>query len=278
MRIIYKIFCCFLVYILTIFLMKTHDRKFWLISIRNSKYFLWLYKRDFETPKFYKIKILLFVLFFLLLFPFLSIIVSDWERFILFNGELTSIPIALQKDNRNYEVTKKMQSKLEWYYTFTRYNINTPKVFYNGKTLLNPISPDIETFIKKPIYGTEGSKVSKINKRDLNSAFEESYIIQEYISDCFTDFARHIRIMTYCDNANKCHVFFIKEDRQSTDSITSNRSNKGTIQTICKNNFCDFLSRKEQRQITHVSKKIVKTTPKRVQYCTIYWMGCIFII
>jgi hypothetical protein len=192
----------------------------------------------------------------------LSIIVSDWERFILFNGELTSIPIALQKDNRNYEVTKKMQSKLEWYYTFTRYNINTPKVFYNGKTLLNPISPDIETFIKKPIYGTEGSKVSKINKRDLNSAFEESYIIQEYISDCFTDFARHIRIMTYCDNANKCHVFFIKEDRQSTDSITSNRSNKGTIQTICKNNFCDFLSRKEQRQITHVSKKLLKLHQK----------------
>jgi len=212
-------------------------------------YFIWLGGKDFNFVNAYKG---MYYTLIALFFPILSYF--DINKLFNLEGELYVMPLALKQDKG--KITRKMQSKLFWYYTFKENDINTPKVYYykdkNKNYLINSI--DTKNFILKPEYGTEGVNIKKATLDEfIKIESRSSLLLQEYVKDCFYPNARHFRIITAIDD--KCYLFSLDERKQINDKIASNHAN-GAALTMCNEN-CDFLSDIEQNYIDEIIQKLV---------------------
>jgi glutathione synthase/RimK-type ligase-like ATP-grasp enzyme len=205
----------------------------------------------------------MYVILFPFLFPIIATLIPQYDALLGLDGVFFVIPISLHRDKHN--ITKKMQSKLYWYYTFKRNNILTPTVYYyfnsNKKKLIsinNISSQKNDIFIIKPNYGTEGSNILKetiATFKNMLSNTKQELLLQEYVKDCYNDSARHFRIITLCNN-NEVVIFTINETKQlDKNKIASNFANGGII-TYCGIINCDFLSKEEQQHITTVCNSL----------------------
>ena len=80
-------------------------------------------------------------------------------------------------------------------------------------------------------------------------------LLQEYITDCFTSFARHFRISTVSLN-NTISLFSIDEKKQDDMSkVASNHVNGGSL-TFCPDNKCDFLTDTENMYIHDITRQL----------------------
>jgi glutathione synthase/RimK-type ligase-like ATP-grasp enzyme len=233
-------------------------------TIYYLKYFIWYYsKNPSTTQKMYVLKIVICLILFPFFFPIIATLIPQYDLLFGFKGEFFVFPISLHRDKHN--ITKKMQSKLFWYYTFKRYNILTPKVYYyynsnkNKLNLINDISSQKDDiFIIKPNYGTQGSNITKGTKTtfaNMLSYTKRDLLLQEYVNDCYIDYVRHFRINTLCNN-DETLIFSIDERKQlDKDKIVSNHDNGG-IFTYCGEINCDFLSKEEQQQIITICNSL----------------------
>ena len=156
-----------------------------------------------------------------------------------------------------------MQSKLFWYECLVKNKINTPKVYYHiiNKTIkeINKPESNISKFIIKPNYGTVCIGIKKIDVSEIKNIKQNDIIIQEYITDCFTKYARHFRINTIYVEKN-AYIFTIYESISNNKAIASNYlgSVLGNMTTrVCRNNNCEFLSVIEQQYIKDIGDKLI---------------------
>ena len=198
-------------------------------------------------------------------FPIVAFILPEWDNIFDLHGCLYCIPIALSK---NKDIPYKMQSKLFWYHCFQEHGIKTPKVYFHiidGKIIpVNIVKKEITqemVFILKPNYGTQGRNIHKIESNELLEIKKRLYeyndkLVQEYVSDCFVDTARHFRINTVSHPTFQ--VFSIDERKQTNKKkIVSNHA-AGADVTFCKNNICDFLTRRENEYIGEICRKLIE--------------------
>lgn len=249
------------IFVLSFLMMHKSNRRLYLYTLYNSKYFLWLFNRDMSLKPFYKITCLIQFIVFIFIYPMLSIINPnvDFSSY----GEFIVLPISLQRDDKDYELTKSMQNKLYWYKIFKKYNINTPEVFLyfdsNKIIKINDFNKNETIYIMKPVYGTEGQNIKKITLPEFMKYIKTSkdqVLLQQYIKDCWTNNARNFRIVTFHDQ-NQTQVFFVKENFQNNiNKIASNVGNGG-IPKMCKNVECDFLTYKEQHLLMNISERLI---------------------
>jgi len=253
-----------------LFLISSEDRYMYLYSLQHTDYFLWhLFKFDGLSLTIWGT-----IMYFLYInyFPIIALFIPDWDKVFHIHGSFDCVPYSLMG---NKELTYKVQSKLFWYHCFTENGIKTPKIYYhvlNGSVI--PIHPlEKGPFILKPNYGTQGIKIRKIEGDEIKSIQKDKWIafrydeklIQEYVSDCFVDTARHFRIIT--SYKNDARLFAIKELKQDGTKIASNHAN-GANAVTCKLSGCDFLSEQENRfilkscvQLLELHEKEFKTVP-----------------
>jgi hypothetical protein len=227
--------------------------------IQNVDYYMWhLYKINNNILFSYKLYYMLLTLLFVFSFPIISFVSPQWHKWLNTNGVLHSVAISVHKNKSH---SKKMQSKLFWYYIFLKNNIKTPKVYYylKDKKLIkiNEIEENniSNYFIIKPNYGTQGQSIMKIKLNEL-SHLKNECLLQEYIRDCFIKQARHFRINTIVVDENV--ILFSIDERKQHDNykIASNHANGGIV-TFCKDNNCDFLSTIEQMYIKEISQQLL---------------------
>jgi hypothetical protein len=84
----------------------------------------------------YILKIIICLIIFPFFFPIIATFIPQYDLLFGFEGEYFVFPISLHRDTSN--ITKKMQSKLFWYYTFKRNKILTPKVYYYFNNMIYP--------------------------------------------------------------------------------------------------------------------------------------------
>ena len=238
--------------------------KMYIWTLYNYKYFFWLYSKNFSATQYiYIFKIVICCILFPFFFPIIATFIPQYDLLFGFEGEYFVFPISLHRDTSN--ITKKMQSKLFWYYTFKRNNILTPKVYYyfnnknNKLNLINDISvAKNDIFIIKPKYGTEGSNIIKgtiTTFTNMLSYTKQDLLLQEYVKDCYIDSVRHFRINTLCNN-DEVLIFSIDERKQlDKDKVASNHANGGII-TYCGEVNCDFLCKEEQQQIIMICNSL----------------------
>ena len=239
--------------------MSDANKRIYFYSIRHSSYFFWLLRKNFtSTDKLLVLKYIIGGMLFLLFFPIVSLVVPEWPKLHDVFIEFLAIPITLSRDAPGYPICKNMQNKLYWYDTFTANNIRTPKVFCRTQKDASKIKLDDNAlYITKPEYGTQGGGVEKITFADYkNRKYKTNMILQELLADCYTDRARHFRIITQCTQG-WVTTFHISELTQTDDSkIASNRANNAKSVT-CVNNICDFLSYEERIQVNSIQKKLI---------------------
>lgn len=256
--------------------------KIYIWTLQNYKYFIWLYSKNFSaTQNMYVLKIIIFCILFPFFFPIISVLIPNYDDLLYLEGASILVPLALHRDKN--DLTKKMQSKLFWYKTFKNNNILTPEIYYyynsESKRLqkINELPYNINTFIIKPEYGTEGSNIIKADYNTytkLLSNTKQNLILQEYVLDCYYKFARHFRINTLFNN-NNVSIFYIDERKQTSLKIASNHANGGIIRN-CGDINCDFLSEEEQEQIIIISDKLKKLHIKELNIIPfIGWDVCL---
>ena len=262
--IFYILFLYIIIYVISLMCMSHMNYKMYIWTLYNYKYFIWLYSKNFSaTQNMYTFKIVICCILFPFFFPIIATFIPQYDLLLGFEGEMFILPISLHRDKHN--ITKKMQSKLFWYYIFKRNNILTPKVYYyfnsnnNKLNLINDISSQKDDiFIIKPNYGTEGSNIIKETKtkfKNMLSYTKLDLILQEYVKDCYNDSARHFRINTLCNN-DEVLIFSIDERKQlDKDKIASNHANGGII-TYCGEVNCYFLCKEEQHYIITICNSL----------------------
>jgi hypothetical protein len=181
---------------------KTINIQIYLYTLKNIDYFLWhgyVIKNNILFK--YFVYYLLSSILFIFLFPIISFFIPKWHKVFKTDGVIHSVPISL---NNNKILSKHMQSKIFWYNCLKNNNINTPKIYYyktNNKFIkLNNIN-QLDDYILKPIYGTQGQNIKKINHIEINEInIENNFLLQEFIKDCYVNNSRHFRINTIYDS------------------------------------------------------------------------------
>jgi len=120
-------------------------------------------------------------------------------------------------------------------------------------------------YILKPTYGTCGQNVERIdlpNEEAIEALFseykyyEDDLLLQEFLRDCYTDMARHVRLYTISTGKRPVFLFSMYEFKQTDREKVA--SNRGTIETtVCIDNLCDFFSTEEQKQVRDIAKRLV---------------------
>ena len=240
------------------------DRKLYIHSMQHLDYFFW-HLCKIDNPYSFLCMGLWFYLY-VNYFPIISFLLPNWDEWFDLHGCLYCIPVALSKDK---ELPYKMQSKLFWYHCFTDHHIKTPIIYFHiidGK--LQPVHTmknlnQDATFILKPNYGTQGRNIRKIQgeeitrmQTDLLTLYRyNDKLIQEYVSDCFVDTARHFRINTVSHPTFQ--VFSIDERKQSNQQKIASNHAAGADVTFCQNNHCDFLSQRENDYIREICRQLL---------------------
>jgi glutathione synthase/RimK-type ligase-like ATP-grasp enzyme len=268
--IFYILYLYIILYVISLMCMSHMNYKMYIWTLYNYKYFIWLYSKNFSTTrKMYIFQVIIYSILFPFFFPIIATFIPQYDLLFGLGGEFFVFPISLHRDKKN--ITKKVQSKLFWYYIFKENNILTPEVYYyfNNKkkklTLINNISSlKNDIFIIKPNYGTEGSNIIKetiTTFKNMLSYTKQDLLLQEYIEDCYNDTARHFRINTLSNN-NEVVIFSIFEYKQfDKNKLASNGANGG-IATFCGPVNCGFLSKEEQQYIITICDSLKKLHKK----------------
>jgi hypothetical protein len=246
-------------YILAFSILPKQDKLFFIYSIKNFEYLLWLSKLNFQlfVPGIH-LKYQLGSLGFIILYPFVALFDRKWKEHYGFTGELYEFPFILERDRiNNYKVSKNVQSKYYWYETFTKYGISTPKVYYYNDKRINEVDIDNSIFIKKPEYGGEGAGIEKVSLEEYkNTNYKYKVLLQEYLEDCHSKAARGVRVFTYCEN-KKARNYYIWFDTQTTNDFRTQAHHK-TVRVFCDLENCKELSRKENKYIRDLTIKLRK--------------------
>tara|TARA_B110000483_G_C18064739_1_gene491713 strand:- start:56 stop:997 length:942 start_codon:yes stop_codon:yes gene_type:complete len=246
-------------YALSFYLLPKQDKLFFLYTVKNIDYLIWLSKLNFQlfVPGIYA-KYQFGALGFLIFYPFLALFDRNWKEKYGLTGELYEFPFILERDRaNNYQVCKNVQSKYYWYTTFTKHDISTPKVYYYNDKLINEFANEKMTYIKKPEYGGEGAGIEKISLEEYrNTEYDHSVILQEYLKDCHSKSARGVRVFTYCEN-KKARNYYIWFDTQTTDDFRTQAHHK-TTRVFCDLERCEELTVKENDFIGDLTPKLRK--------------------
>ena len=248
-----------ILYLLSIIFLPKYESNFYYTFIKYHYFYRWLLLKGYSPLCFKLIYFILFIIF-ILFYPILSYIFPNfcWGKIM---GLDLAFPaqLALMK---NYNLAKATYSKLFWYNTFKKYNINTPNVvsyIKNNKiNVLNQINKD-KYYIMKPEYGSNGNMVQKVKFNQFN---KNNFILQEYIKD-LNNKTRTIRIVTL-HYQNKTSIFLIIQytsDHLSSNTINLTFDNGIALslkQKLCENNICNFLSNKENEMIKNISKQLLQ--------------------
>ena len=253
MNYIFAYLCIFLVACILNIIINPMNMFMYYLGIKHIDYFLWTaYIFNGNILWTYYLRYLVFLIVFIFSFPLITL-VPNWHKIINTGGVLHVLACSL---HNNKELSKKIQNKLFWYYCFNENNIKTPKIYcYYQDSKPNYINDlDSHEYILKPIYGTQGQNITKIHENEINQNIKNGDILQEYITDCYVNGARHFRINTLYYNS--ASIFSIEEIKQAKENkIASNHANGGNI-TLCYNN-CDFLSNDETKQIDSINKQLL---------------------
>ena len=245
-------------------MMQPIDRLIYEYSCSNMDYFVWQIA-VYDFPLYY---IVLFPIF-LFFFPIIAAGVPLWDKTFGQEGAFYPLPLLVHK---NKELAKQMQSKLFWSKCCKENGIPSPTIYYHLKggriVPIEPIVPGHTEYIMKPTYGTCGQNVEKVDVSDVEALlqeykyYENDLLVQEYVRDCYTDMARHIRLYTISTGKRPVFLFSIYEFKQTDREKVA--SNLGDIEsTVCIDNLCDFLSPEEQRHVRDISKRLVALHQER---------------
>ena len=105
----YFIIFYFILYILSLFLIKNIDRKMYFYSLKNIDYFI-LHLSKFNLLT--QIGGLIVIIIFTLFFPIIALFLPHWDKIFKLKGSFHCIPISI---NNNKNLCIKMQSKIFWY-------------------------------------------------------------------------------------------------------------------------------------------------------------------
>jgi hypothetical protein len=236
-----------LLYIGGLIQMSDMERKMFIWTFQNLDYFTWIHGKGLSATNPLYMPMCYFLLFSFVLFPIITMCIPNWFKLCRVDG-LYELPLSL---HNNKQLCKDVQSKMFWYTFLTDMNIYTPVVYYHSDTLINEIQDDTETFIMKPVYGTQGSRVTRVTLEEYKKHSSNNVILQKLVKDCTYDKARHFRIHTLSYN----RVFGIIEKKQLNNTTASNGGN-GSKNRICEHMICDFLSEPEQNQVYAISLRL----------------------
>ena len=244
------------------FTLPKFEKNFLFKVIKNCNFYYWLFK-NLNCPIFFKISYLFSFIFFILFYPIICKIIPNFKWGKLKGMDTVfSSQISLEK---NYDKTLYTFSKLFWFDIFNKYNIKTPNIYsYIQNNQLYELKNIDKTkeYIIKPIYGSNGYNISKVNFKNI--ILKNNYILQEYIKDINNE-CRTIRIVTV-NIKNKIDIFFISQIK-SKDIVSNTINTKLKYNNLlCKNNYCLFLSKKENIMIKEISKKLINLHKKEFNF------------
>jgi hypothetical protein len=247
-----------IIYLLSLLILPRYEKNFYYSFFKFYKFFVWLLF-SVNSPILFKILYFISFVIFILIYPIVALLIKDFKWSKLIGLDLVfPAQLALMK---NYNKTKLTFSKLYWFKIFNKYKINTPKVICyikNNKFIkINKINKNKE-YIMKPIYGSNGNSILKCK---FDKFQKNNFILQEYIND-YENKNRTIRIVTLNDD-NIYSIFLIIEYKSShiasntTNLLVNNGISLSFKQKLCRNNYCDFLSKEINILIKDASKKLL---------------------
>lgn len=156
-----------------------------------------------------------------------------------------------KEKRKNHDV----DSKFFWYNLFKNNNIPHPKLILtkrNNKIQHYNRIVSNKNYIIKPIYGTLGKNVEKVQGSKINKKIKnlDNIIIQDMLRDCNTEKSRHFRYISLY-NGNSFMLYEFK----SSSSIVSNRGGGGIV-SLCKYLKCNSFNKNEEKSINKIIKKL----------------------
>ena len=249
-------YCC--LYVVAFCVLPRQGTLFFIYALKNVRDIVWLASLNFTLfVQGIWLKYFLISALFLFIYPFVALFDPLWREKYGLTGELYELPLILERDRQNnYKVSKNVQSKLFWHGILNQYDIATPDVYWHNGTQIAGIRYHNQIFIEKPEYGTEGAHIKKVSLEEYKkNNYMYSVLLQEFLEDCNSKFARAVRIFTYCENQKAKKYYKHILYTQTTNDPRTHLHHKA-IKTSCDYHNCKELSPTETQYLKVLTPKL----------------------
>ena len=228
---LYKILLIYIIFIIVF--LSNIDRTIWLhLSFDKNANIVYKNYNESIGVQHNKLRIL-FYRFIVFIIPFIQplilLTVKHNQMLFLLNKPFAHPKLEMSLHSSIYyllskQASEKIHSKLFWNDIFTKYNINTPKIYgyLNNGNLLLKHDISFKKCILKPISGGFGTGIKFFDKTKIPK--EGSFIIQEYIRN-----NGHYRIVTTTEKV--INIYYCKKDK---NALVSNNHKGGLCNSVDK--------------------------------------------